>query len=114
MIYQSSIGIKNYQIVIVFCLHHNVLSPFTLNCHKDVKNMLKDYQGALEDFDKVDVLEPKNDFTLNNCGGVKNMFDYQGTMEDFDKANVLESNIAFILNSLRDIKNILKNYQGAL
>ncbi len=27
MIYQSSIGIKNYQNVIIFCLHQNVFSP---------------------------------------------------------------------------------------
>jgi len=27
MIYQSPIGIKSYQTMIVFCLHHNVLSP---------------------------------------------------------------------------------------
>ncbi len=114
MMYQSSIGIKNYQIVTVFCLHHSVLSPFTLNYHRDVKNILKDYQGALEDFDKVDVFEPNNAFTLNSRGGVKNMLkDYQGTMEDFDKVNVLDSNIVFILNSLGDIKHILRNYQGA-
>jgi len=38
--------------------------------------MLKDYQGTLEDFDKVDVLEPNNVFTLSSCGGVQNMLDY--------------------------------------
>jgi hypothetical protein len=27
MIYQSPIGIESYQTIIVFCLHHNVLSP---------------------------------------------------------------------------------------
>jgi hypothetical protein len=31
MTYQSSIGIKNYQIVIVFCLHYNVLSPLDVS-----------------------------------------------------------------------------------
>jgi hypothetical protein len=60
--------------------------------------MLKDYQGTLEDFDKVDVLEPNNVFTLSSCGGVKNMLDYQGTMEDFD-VDVLEPNNAFILSN---------------
>jgi hypothetical protein len=31
MIYQNSIGIKNYQTVIVFCLHHIVFSPLDVS-----------------------------------------------------------------------------------
>ncbi len=31
MIYQSSIGTKNYQTVIVFCLHHIVFSPLDVS-----------------------------------------------------------------------------------
>jgi hypothetical protein len=37
--------------------------------------MLKDYQGALEDLDKVDVLNLNNAFTLHSHANVKNMFD---------------------------------------
>jgi hypothetical protein len=32
--------------------------------HVDVKTMLEDYQGALKDLDKADVLGPNNAFTL--------------------------------------------------
>jgi hypothetical protein len=45
----------------------NVLEPnitFILSNHGYVKNILKDYQRALEDFHKVDVLKPKNAFIL--------------------------------------------------
>jgi hypothetical protein len=35
--------------------------------------MLEDYQGALEDLDKADVLEQTNAFTLRNHGDVKRM-----------------------------------------
>jgi len=35
--------------------------------------MLDDYQGALEDLDKADILEPNNAFTLRNRGEVKKM-----------------------------------------
>jgi tetratricopeptide (TPR) repeat protein len=53
-----------------------------------VKRKLKDYQGALNDFDKVDVLEPNNAFTLRSRGNVKRMLkDYQAALNDFDKAN---------------------------
>jgi hypothetical protein len=33
--------------------------------------MLQDYQGALKDLDKADVLEPNNEFTLQGCEEVK-------------------------------------------
>ncbi len=60
--------------------------------------MLEDYQGALEDFDKTDVLKPNDAFTLRSRGDVKRMLkDYQGALEDPDKAHVLESNDAFTL-----------------
>jgi hypothetical protein len=35
----------------------------------DVKRMLKDYQGALEDLDKAHVLEPNYAFTLKKPWG---------------------------------------------
>jgi len=41
--------------------------------HHVVKMMLQEYQGALEDLDKADVLEPNNAFTLKNCGDAKRM-----------------------------------------
>ncbi len=59
--------------------------------------MLDDYHGTLKDFDKVDVLEPNNAFTLKRRGDVKKMLqDYHEALEEFDKANVLKPNNAFI------------------
>jgi tetratricopeptide (TPR) repeat protein len=55
--------------------------------------MLDDYQGALEDLHKVDVLDPNNATTLKIRGNVKNMLhDYQGALEDLDKVDVFEPN----------------------
>jgi serine/threonine protein kinase len=77
--------------------------------------MLHDYQGALEDLDKADVLEPNNAFILRNRGRVKYMMnDYQGALEDLDKADVLEPNNALILMNHADVKCMLHDYQGAL
>jgi tetratricopeptide (TPR) repeat protein len=60
--------------------------------------MLEDYQGALEDLNKVDGLEPNNAFTLQWCGHVKRMLeDDQRALEDLDKADVLEPCNAFTL-----------------
>ncbi len=52
----------------------------------------------MEDFDKTDVLELNNAFTLESHGVVKRMLkDYQGALEDPNKAHVLEANDAFTL-----------------
>ncbi|CAK9877011.1 unnamed protein product [Sphagnum jensenii] len=60
--------------------------------------MLEDYRGTLEDFDKADVFDPNNAFTLQGDGDVKRKLkDYQGALEDLNKANVLDPNNAFTL-----------------
>jgi len=43
--------------------------------------MLKEYQGALEDLDKANVLEPNNAFTPKTRENVKyQLDDYQGAL----------------------------------
>jgi hypothetical protein len=39
-------------------------NPFTLQSLGNVKQKMKDYQGIVEDLDKVYVLHPTNAFTL--------------------------------------------------
>jgi tetratricopeptide (TPR) repeat protein len=47
--------------------------------------MLEDYQRALQDLDKVNVLEPNNAFTLQCCGDVEKILkDYQRALKDID------------------------------
>jgi tetratricopeptide (TPR) repeat protein len=77
--------------------------------------MLDDYQGALDDLDKADVLKPNNASTLRSRGNVKRMLkEYQGALDDLDKADVLEPNNAFTLMIRGDVKYKLDDYQGAL
>jgi tetratricopeptide (TPR) repeat protein len=48
--------------------------------------MLKDYQGALQDFNEVLRIEPKNAFALCSRGDTKRMLDdYQGALQDFNE-----------------------------
>jgi tetratricopeptide (TPR) repeat protein len=78
----------------------------------NVKRMLHAYQGALEDLDKVDVLEPNNAVTLMGRGDVKyHLNDYQGALEDLDKANVLEPNNHLILPTQKWLRWLLDEYQ---
>jgi tetratricopeptide (TPR) repeat protein len=77
--------------------------------------MLKVYQGALEDLDKANVLQPNNADTLKVCGAIKRMLnDYQGALEDLDKANVLQPNNADTLKVRGAIKRNMDDYEGAL
>jgi hypothetical protein len=76
--------------------------------------MLHDYQGALEDLDKVDVLEPNNAFTLKTRADVKRMLhDHLGALEDLDKVDVLGTNNAFTLRTRENVKRMLKECQRA-
>ncbi|CAM6059862.1 unnamed protein product [Sphagnum tenellum] len=81
----------------------------------EVKRMLDDFQGALEDLDKADVLKPNDAFTLRARGEVKRMLDdYQGALEDLDKADVLEPNNAVTLRRRGEVKRMLDDFEGAL
>ncbi|CAK9265439.1 unnamed protein product, partial [Sphagnum jensenii] len=52
----------------------------------DLKRMLNEYQRALKDLNKTNVLEPNNASTLSSSANVKYMLhDYQGALEDLDK-----------------------------
>jgi hypothetical protein len=60
--------------------------------------MLKGYQIALKNLDKVEFFGPKNEFTLQKHGNVKNMLkDYEIALKDFHKVDVREPNNAFTL-----------------
>jgi len=50
--------------------------------------MFLDYQGTLENVDKVDILQPNNAFILRTRAKVKKMLDeYQKALEDLHFAN---------------------------
>ncbi len=58
--------------------------------HCLVKRMLKEYEGALEVFDKANVLKPNNASTLKSRRDVKYMLDdNQRALEDLDKVMLL-------------------------
>jgi len=63
-----------------------------------VKKVLKDYQEALEDLDKVYILWTKSALSLKTCAHEKNVFkEYEKTFEDLDKHEIIKPNIAHIL-----------------
>jgi hypothetical protein len=67
--------------------------------------------GALEDLDKVDVLEPNNASTSRIHGDVRRMLKgYQGALEDIEKADVFEPNNAFTLSICGCVKCMLDEY----
>jgi hypothetical protein len=59
--------------------------------------MLKEYQGALEDVDKADVLGPNDAFTLRTHEDVKRMLkDYQRASKTIVKVHHLQPNAHLI------------------
>ncbi len=65
----------------------------------------------MEDFDKVDVFEPNNAFTLQTCGEVKRMLDdYQGALEELDKVDALKQNNAITLKPHGHVKGMSHDY----
>ncbi|CAK9860852.1 unnamed protein product [Sphagnum jensenii] len=77
--------------------------------------MLKEYQGALEDLDKADVIERNNAFTLMSYGMVKyELDDYQGALETIDKVHHLQPNDHLILQTQKWLKWMLNEYQPTI
>ncbi len=76
---------------------------------------MKDYQGALENLDKVHVFKPNNTCNLNKCVDVKGMLkDYQKALQDLEKAHILEPNNVSIVTMHGDVKGTFKDYQITL
>jgi serine/threonine protein kinase len=74
--------------------------------------MLKDYQGALEDLDKADVLEPNDAFTLIIHAYTNwSLNNYQIALETLEKVHVFEPNNHLILQTQNWLKWMLTEYQ---
>jgi serine/threonine protein kinase len=74
--------------------------------------MLHNYQGALEDLDKADVLKPNDAFTLATYAHTNWSLDkYQAAVDAIDKLHFLEPNDDFILQTRKWLKWMLDEYQ---
>jgi tetratricopeptide (TPR) repeat protein len=74
--------------------------------------MLNDYQGALEDLDKADVLEPNDVFTLISHAYTNwSLNNYQIALEVMEKVLVLQPNDHLILQTQNWLKWMLTEYQ---
>jgi len=77
--------------------------------------MFDDYQGALDDLDKADVLQPNSAFILMSSVDVKYMLDdYQGALEIMDKIHHLKPNDHLILQTQKCLKWMLNEYQPTI
>ncbi|HOY31759.1 MAG TPA: tetratricopeptide repeat protein [Bacteroidales bacterium] len=86
------------------------------------KNELKDYQGALQDYNKTLQLYPYFDQCLTNRGHILNeLKDYKAALRDLDLAIQLDSTVAETFNNrgmaydgLRDTAAAMKDYNKAI
>ena len=77
-------------------------------------SLLKDYQGAIADYNKAIAINPRDANAYNNRGNPKKgLKDYQGAIADFSKAIAIDPQSVAYANR-GTIKGILKDYQGAI
>ena len=98
------------------------------NNRGSAKFNLKDYQGAIEDYDKAIELDPNYAKAYNNRGAAKgNLGDNQGAIKDYDKAIEIDPNAglcllkqqrqedyAKLIPTMLMLTNSRQDYQGAI
>ena len=85
------------------------------NGRGSAKDDLKDYAGAIADYDKAIELDPKDASTYNNRAiSKKNLKDYAGAIADYNKAIELDPQYAYAYNNRGIAKYDLKDYAGAI
>ena len=76
---------------------------------------LKEYQTALDDYNKAIQLKPDNSFFFNNRGNVYNdLKQYQQALEDYNTAIQLKPNNSFFFNNRGNVYNDLNQYKQAI
>ncbi|MDZ7952174.1 tetratricopeptide repeat protein [Nostoc sp. DedQUE09] len=87
------------------------------NAYKErasVRNLLTDYQGAIEDYTQAIRINPNDDSTYCMRGQERRNFrDYKGAMEDYDKAIELDPNYASAYYLRAELHYQQSNYQEA-
>jgi len=74
-----------------------------------------DYDGAIENFNKVIELDPKNAKAYAGRGNAKGIFgDNKGAIQDYNKAIELNPNYADAYNNRGIVKYKLGDYRGAI
>ncbi|MDZ8091350.1 MAG: tetratricopeptide repeat protein [Nostoc sp. DedQUE05] len=87
------------------------------NAYKErasVRNLLTDYQGAIEDYTQAICINPNNDSAYCMRGQERrNLRDYKGAIEDYNKAIELDPNYASAYYLRAELHYQQSNYQGA-
>ena len=76
---------------------------------------LKDYQGAISNYNKALEIDPNYAKAYLNRGVARsNLKDYQGAISDYDKALKIDPNYADAYYNRGNARRDLKDYQGAI
>ena len=87
----------------------------TFNSRGNAKSNLRDFAGAIPDYDKAIKLKPDYAFAFNNRGVAKDdLGDLAGAMQDYDKAIELKPDYALAFYNRGIAKKNLGNLAGAM
>jgi tetratricopeptide (TPR) repeat protein len=79
-----------------------------------MRHYLRDYKGAVQDYDKALRQNPNNTAAMNNRAAAKmSLNDYQGALEDLNKAIKINPNYADAYDNRGRVKQKLGDLQGA-
>jgi tetratricopeptide (TPR) repeat protein len=85
------------------------------NNRGNAKKDLKDYEGAIKDYDEAIRLDPKYVNAYNNRGiAKKDLKDYEGAIKDYDEAIRIDPKYMRAYDNRGDAKKDLKDYEGAI
>ena len=81
----------------------------------NAKYQLKNYRGAIDDFNKVIMIDPQNANAYYNRGDVKyQLKDYKGAIDDLTEAININPDYTNAYINRSDVKYTFKDYRGAI
>jgi tetratricopeptide (TPR) repeat protein len=92
----------------------NPNNVFYIDSRAELRFDLKDYKGAIEDYSKAILLEPKGNYYYYRGLSKFYLSDYRGAISDYTKAILIDSKTYSYYNSRGDAKFNIGDYKGAI
>lgn len=107
---------QNYLRLALADFHRGNISNSEIHRYKGIeKELLNDYSGALDEFNKANQLSPENAKVYYNRGNVRRILgDNTGAMDDYTKAIELFPQYLDAYNNRSLLRCVVKDYNGAL
>jgi tetratricopeptide (TPR) repeat protein len=112
-------SLNNYSPIESFCQIFSIkVNHYYSKSYVDrgnVKQLIDDYDGAINDYSQAIAINPENEEAYNNRGDSRFFLkDYQGASNDYSQAISINPENEEAYNNRGDVKLLLKDYQSAI